>query len=210
MGLGQRLTVDGTIRKIGAPWSAVDHLPGLHLLVPQRFPLYAFLAGAVIVSLWLAREAGRHRWALGLLVVVAILPHLGANWWKVQLNTPAFFTSGAYKRYLGPDDHVLTTPFIGDNMRWQAEEEFPFKLAGGGVGAFPESYTRYPAFGMLLSGQLTPNYARDLRDFIAAKRVTAVVVDKRYLSPDRRRLFASLGVRPVDTGGVLVYRLPGA
>ena len=94
-------------------------------------------------------------------------------------------------------------------MRWQADERFRFKLAGGGVGAFPPSYTHYPTFGMLLGGSLSPGYQAELRRFVAAKGVTAVVADKRGLTAERRRLFDSLGVRPLDTGGVLYYRLDG-
>jgi len=47
-----------------------------------------------------------------------------------------------------------------------------------------------------------------LRRFIAAKDVTAILVDKSYAGP-WRKLFGTLGVRPLDTGGVLFYRLRG-
>ena len=57
-GLGHRLTVDGEITRLGLPWAAFDHFPGLELLVPQRFPLYAFLAASLIVALWLAAGTG--------------------------------------------------------------------------------------------------------------------------------------------------------
>jgi hypothetical protein len=209
-GLGHRLTVDGDITRIGLPWAALDHLPGLKLLVPQRFALYAFLAAAVIVAVWLSSRPSVPRWALAALVVVAMLPWLGGSYWETPLATPAFITSGDYRRYLDQDDHVLTLPIIGDAMRWQAEEDFPFRLAGGGVGAFPESYTRHPVFGTLIAGGPLPaGYEQQLRRFIADKNVTAIVVDKTYLDESRRRLFASLGVRPLDTGGVLLYRLDG-
>jgi hypothetical protein len=36
--------------------------------------------------------------------------------------------------------------------------------------------------------------------------VTAIVVDENYLGP-WRRLFGTLNVAPVETGGVLFYRL---
>jgi hypothetical protein len=208
-GLGHRLTVDGDITRIGLPWSAVDHLPGLELLVPQRFPLYAFLAAAVISSLWLAvRGSGVMRWALALAAVALMLPWVGGSYWKTPLSTPEFFAAGIYRDYLDEDDHVLTIPIIGDSMRWQSEEKFDFELAGGGVGAFPESYTRYPIFGTFISGgPLPPNYAAELRRFVRDKGISAVVVDKTALNPERERLFASLGVDPLDTGGVMLYRL---
>lgn len=208
-GLGHRLTVDGDITRIGLPWAAVDHLPGLKLLVPQRFPLYAFLAAAVIVAVWLSRRPSLARWGLVALAVASMLPWTGGHYWKTPLSTPSFFTSGSYRSYLDEDDHVLTIPVIGDSMRWQAEEGFPFELAGGGVGAFPQSYTRYPIFSTFIfsEGSLPPHYRYELRRFVDDKGVTAIVVDKTALNRERRRLFDSLGVRPLDTGGVLLYRL---
>jgi hypothetical protein len=58
----------------------------------------------------------------------------------------------------------------------------------------------------LLTGHTNPNSAAQLRDFVRAKGVTAVVVDETVPGP-WRTLFGTLGVRPVSTGGVLVYRL---
>jgi hypothetical protein len=208
-GLGHRLTVDGDTTRIGLPWTAIDHLPGLKLLVPQRFPLYAFLAAAVIVAMWLAARPSRIRWGLAAVVVVCTLPWVAGDYWKTPLRTPEFFASGIYRSHLDKRDRVLVIPIIGDSMRWQAQERFPFELTGGGVGAFPESYTRYPVFSTFIFSpeQLPPDYAPELRRFIRDKGVTAVVVDKAALNPARLRLFDSLGVRPVDTGDVLLYRL---
>ena len=101
----------------------------------------------------------------------------------------------------------MPVPIIGDSMRWQAQEDFPFKLVGGGVGAFPEEYRSFPAFGMLISGQAGPNANEELRRFVDAKGVTAIVADKAHVGPDRQRMLDSLGVKPLDVGGVLLYRL---
>ena len=209
-GLGHRLTVDGDVTRLGLPWSVVDRLPGIELLVPQRFTLYAFLAAALIVALALSGRPRVPAWGLGLLAVVAIVPWVGSAYWKAPVYTPAFFTTGEYRSRLSENDRVLPLPIIGDSMRWQAEEDFPFKLVGGGVGAFPKGYTRYPAFGMLISGEAGPNAAREMRRFVRAKGVTAVVAEKNSIGPGRERMLASLGVEPVDTGGVLLYRLKPA
>ncbi|HEY7599020.1 MAG TPA: hypothetical protein VH741_03755, partial [Candidatus Limnocylindrales bacterium] len=206
-GLGHRLTVDGDVTRLGLPWSVVDRLPGIELLVPQRFVLYAFLAAALIVALMLARGPRPASWALGLLAVVAIVPWVGSAYWKAPVHTPAFFATGEYRKHLSSLDNVMPIPIIGDSMRWQAEADFPFKLVGGGVGAFPREYTDYPAFGMLISGQAGPNAAAELRRFVRAKGVTAVVAEEATLGPERRRMLDSLGVRPSSVGGVLLYRL---
>ena len=109
---------------------------------------------------------------------------------------------------------MLTIPAWGPNERWQADTGFRFQLADGYAGnPFPASYTRYPTWNTLLTGDLTPGYASQLRRFVAAKGVTAIVVDETVPGP-WTKLFGTLGVRPVSTSGVLVYRLhhssPGA
>ena len=102
---------------------------------------------------------------------------------------------------------MLTIPAWGPNERWQADTGFRFKLAAGYAGnPFPLSYSRYPTWNTLLTGRLTPDYRAQLRRFVLAKGVTAIVVDKTVSGP-WRTLFGTLGVRPVDTGGVLFYRL---
>ena len=207
--LGSLLRVHDHLTRIGLPWSDLAHFPGLRLLVPQRFAMYAFLAAAVIVALWLSSRVSTWRWALVLVAAALMVPNFGSPAFKTPLNDPPFFTSDAYRAYLRPSDRVITIPIIGESMRWQAETHFGFQIAGGGLGTFPASYTRYPTFLTLLSGRLTPDYAAQLRAFVADKGVTAVVISKRQVTPQWLKLFASLGVRPVDTGGVLFYRIRG-
>jgi len=125
-----------------------------------------------------------------------------------------FFSSGAYRAYLQPSDRVLTIPAWGPNERWQADTGFRFRLADGYAGnPFPASYTRYPTWNTLLTGRLTPDYAAQLRRFVDAKGRDGDRRGERVPRP-WKTLFGTLGVRPVATGGVLLYRLghrsPGA
>jgi hypothetical protein len=205
--LGEELLVRGKLTGIPMPWSLFDGLPVLEHAIAVRFALFAILAAAVVVALWLV-GGGAGRWALALLVVASFLPDLGNRAWHTDIRDPAFFDSGRYRAHLKPADHVLTVPVWGPNQRWQANTGFDFKLAAGYAGnPFPPSYSRYPTWNTLLNGRLTPDYAPELRRFIRDKGVTAIVVDKRARGP-WARLFGSLGVRPLDTGGVLLYRLP--
>jgi hypothetical protein len=89
-------------------------------------------------------------------------------------------------------------PIAGSNQRWQAETGFDFKIAGGYLStAFPEEYTRYPTWNTLYTGELTPDYGAQLRRFILAKGVDAIVVRKRELGLGPwRKLFASLNSAP--------------
>lgn len=79
-------------------------------------------------------------------------------------------------------------------------------MAAGYAGAYPASYTRFAIWSALLTGTMPPRPAAALRAFVVAKCVTAVVVDPSFPGP-WRALFATLGVRPIATGGVLFYRL---
>jgi hypothetical protein len=206
--LGPGVIVRGKLTDITLPWELVDDLPLLQYLVVSRFSLYVTLAAAVVVALWVV-PGGIARWALTALAIAAIVPWVGHTIWQTKITTPAFFESGDYRSELGADDRVLAVPVGGPNERWQAEADFRFKLVGGYLStSFPKGYTRFPTWMTLRTGQLSPDYARDLRRFVRAKDVTAVVVDKREPGP-WRQLFDTLGVRPSDTGGVLVYRLSG-
>jgi hypothetical protein len=205
--LGRGLRVRGELTDIWLPWDLVADLPVLKHALSVRFALFVTLAAAVIVSMWLS-PGGAARWVPALLVVASILPAVGNSVWRTDIRDPAFFATGEHRDYLESDDHVITIPVLGPNERWQAKAKLGFKLAGGYLGTrFPDGYTRYPTWHTLLTGRLTRDYALELRRFVRAKGVTAIVVDKGYEGP-WTKLFGTLGVRPVDTGGVLFYRLP--
>jgi hypothetical protein len=205
--LGGRLIVRGHLTGIWLPWSLFAHLPVLRYAITLRFALFTVLIGGVIVAMWLARGRSVARWSLAALVVASFLPNVGNAAWHTNIHDPAFFSSGAYRAYLKPADHVLTVPPWGPNERWQADTKFGFELAAGYLGnPFPAGYARYPTWNTLLTGRLTPDYAVQLHRFVTDKGVTAIVVDRTYTGP-WTTLFGTLGVRPTQTGGVLVYRL---
>ncbi len=210
--LGRHLNVRHQQTSIPMPWDLVAQLPVLRYAIPVRFALFVALPAALIVALWLSssslrgsRQIGAA--ALAVLVIASIVPDVGSSAWNTHIADPAFFSSGSYRGYLKPSDNVLTIPVWGANERWQADTGFRFNLSAGYAGQqFPQEYARYPTWNTLLTGRLTPDYAAQLRRFVADKRVTAVVVDQTVPGP-WRTLFGSLGVKPVATGGVLLYRL---
>ncbi|MGZ4186503.1 MAG: hypothetical protein ACXVSF_14135, partial [Solirubrobacteraceae bacterium] len=213
--LGATLFVHGHKMSIHGPWWVLKHLPVLRYAIPVRFAVFYVLPAALMVALLLSRwslrqPAGVAAWALAAVAVAFIVPNVGSSSFDTRIADPPFFASGAYKAYLHPSDNVLTIPAWGPNGRWQANTGFHFNLSDGYAGnPFPPAFTRYPAWNMFLTGRLTPDYAAQLRRYIADKRVTAVVVDRSVPGP-WTKLFGSLGVRPVATGGVLVYRLRSA
>jgi hypothetical protein len=204
--LGEKLIVRGRLTDIPLPWAVLGDLPVLEHAIPVRFALFVALAAAVIVALWVT-AGGVARWALTVLVIASFLPNVGDASWETNINDPAFFETGEYRDHLQPADHVLTVPVWGPNERWQADTEFAFKLAAGYLSnPFPPSYSRYPIWDAFLTTELPRDYAGELRRFVRDKEVTAIVVDKRHPGP-WRKLFGTLGERPLDIGGVLFYRL---
>ncbi|MGZ4180810.1 MAG: hypothetical protein ACXVUL_09050 [Solirubrobacteraceae bacterium] len=212
LALGATLFVHGHKTSIHGPWWLFKHLPVFRYAIPVRFAVFYVLPAALMVALllsrWSPREpAGVAAWGLAAVAIAFIVPHVGSSSFDTRIADPPFFASGAYKAYLRPSDNVLTIPAWGPNERWQANAGFRFNLSDGYAGnPFPPSFTRYPAWNMFLTGRLTPDYAAQLRRYVDAKRVTAVVVDQSVPGP-WTKLFGTLGVRPVATGGVFVYRL---
>jgi hypothetical protein len=212
LALGAHLFVAGHKTSFPLPWLVLKQLPVLRYVIPVRLAVFFFLPAAVIVALMLSRATPRSAgglavWALGLLSIASIVPDVGNMAWRTPIVDPPFFADGDYRTYLRPTDNVLTIPAWGPSERWQAETHFRFRLSAGYLGnPFPPAYSRYPAWNMFLTGRLTRDYAAQLRRFVAAKRVTAVVVDATAPGP-WTKLFGTLGVRPVAVGGVLLYRV---
>jgi hypothetical protein len=208
--LGAHLQVGGDTTSIPLPWWVFGELPALRYAIPARFAVYAFLAAALIVAMWLAWRPSLARWALVALVLASFLPAVWSEVWHQPLTEPPFFERETYRSYLEPTDRVLTVPSWGPNLWWQAKERFPFRVAGGYVGAFPESYARYPIWNVLLTGgPMTSESPAQLRRFVRDKQVTAIVVDQT-VPGDWAGLFGSLGRPSREIDGVLFYRLEPA
>jgi hypothetical protein len=204
--LGMKLTIAGHQTGIPLPWALVHHLPLYRYALPVRLGVFSALLTCVIFAIWLARTRSRWRWAGAALVLLALLPSLSAPVWSSNTSDPRFFADGTYKRYLRARDNVLTIPAIGPNERWQERTGFAFRIVGGYLGAFPDTYTRYRAWTALLAGRPTADWPAVLRTYLVAKRVSAIVIDRR-LGPRWPALFTSLGMRPQAVDGVLLYRL---
>lgn len=211
--LGDTLHVGGDRTGVPLPWAGFAELPLLRYAIPIRFSLFVFLAAGLIVALWLAWRPSGARWALALVVMVSLLPAVGDAAWHTRLSHVPFFADGGYEAFLDESDRVLTVPVNGRAMHWQAQADFSFDLAAGYVGQDPESYSRFPIWNELVAAPVDPRAAQaaaesagELRRFLADKGVT-VIVAERSIGVPLRRLFASLGARPIETGGVLLYRL---
>jgi hypothetical protein len=193
------------------PWAFVHDLPLFDQVLAIRLTVFAALAAAVIVASWAAgRRSGLARVLLPALAALAIVPDPGAGVWSTAYTVPRFFTDAAYRGCLAPGEIVLPIPISqGNEMLWQVESGFRLRMAGGYVGpATPSSFMNPGSFAYITTGnRLGADRVDELRSFIAAMRVTSVVVD-----PGQAGLVSG-ALDPIAhgrrVGGVILYHIAG-
>jgi hypothetical protein len=214
LSLGPFLIVGGR-PIIPLPGLVVGALPIIGKALPARLTMYALLTLAIITALWLGNDAVP-RWArvlTGLVVVASMLPNLSASFWTSATDVPPFFTRALYAKYLSPDETVVVLPYgiNGDSMLWQLESGWYFRMAGGYAGNPPLEFRQWPivrAFYRVGMVEL-PAAGDQLKAFLAVHRATAILVDDRE-AEIWRPLMATLGVAPVQAGGMTIYRVAPA
>lgn len=211
LAFGPGLKVTG-LTTVLMPWWPFSHLPLLRYVLAYRFMAYATLAIALAAALWLSptRSVNRTRasWAVALVAVALTLPWAGSASYHHTQSVPAFFTSDAYKSVLKPTDRVFALPYgtFGSSMAWQEAADFDFQLVGGYAEPPPESYELPVIQELGRAGTFAPADAQALRDFLAAKGATVIVVDAADPGPGLAVLQA-LGLKGTSTGGVILARL---
>ena len=212
---------------IPMPWSVLARVPALGQALPSRLSMYLWLVGAILTARWLAgggrgsvpvpgsrsgerraRTRSALRWALVAVAAISILPVVPP---PATVAVPPLFVDGRYRRYLQPNEIVLTIPFSNPDaeMLWQVEARFGFRLAGGYVGGrpIPSGERSQRAFhGLLWDRPLrVPAYA--LRSFLVRHAVGAVLIAPGAAT-GWEPLLAELGLRPIRAGGLTIYRVP--
>ena len=214
--LGPGLQVAGVHRAGPLPWALASHVPLLRMALPARFMVYAWLMLGLLAALWLAEPTRRAwvrwgKWAVAGLCVAALLPNIALPLWHARTDTPPFFATQLYRRYLVPERNTLVIPFgsNGHSMLWQAETDMAFPMAGGYVHAcaIPAEYQRWAIVATFLSERKLPGFQNQVRAFLGHFDVANVVVDPRAEGP-WAALFSAVPVRPVRVGGILLYRVP--
>jgi hypothetical protein len=148
-GLGPVIHVHGT-DLIPSVWLPALFLPVLNNALPARFVLYAFLTLSITITLWLCDSHGRTsiRWLFAIAAVISVLPDAVPE----SPATLPFFSQRTYRDYLLPDETVAVLPFAfnGEAMKWQAQSNFFFRVAGGYFSVIPQEYTAWPIVPALL------------------------------------------------------------
>jgi hypothetical protein len=217
---GPWLTVGG--RRIALmPGALLAKLPLLRHALPVWFTMYLMLGAALVVAMWLAASGTSRaaQCAVALAAVLFAMPRLSSAFWDTPVDTPPLFLSGAYRHYLRPAEIVVPVPYgwRGNSLMWQAQTNMYFRMAGAWTGPPPEEFQRWPAMVALFNGKYLPDPELQLKAFLAAHQVTAVLVDASIKdSPDvqqrqqYRTVLAALGPAPAAAGGVLIYRFTPA
>jgi hypothetical protein len=216
LSLGTELHVAGDDTGVWMPWSLLHSLPVFDHVISPRFWVYAVLAIAIAVALWLAEPTTRPwlRWAVAALGLALLIPNVSSDFWDGRPTNPSFFTSDEYKRHLREGERVLALPYarFGSSMLWQADTGMHFDMVEGYVSPeYPREFRDDPYFQTLISAQAAGDEAvSGMRDFLERRGVTAVVVAEGTPSSDVWAfVLGGLGIKPVRTGGVLVYRVEG-
>src|SRR5206468_7215739 len=102
------------------------------------------LWGGVVAARSRARARGPWawiRWAIVLLGAALLLPITSSSVWYPYDRTPGFFTDGTYATVLHPGENVfVVTETNGEEMLWQSESDFLFRMPEGYIGVLPAGY----------------------------------------------------------------------
>jgi hypothetical protein len=138
--LGPHLHIGGHLTRIRLPWRAVQAVPVIDNMLPNRLMLYVFLLAGLLVAVFadavLAHRNPRRK-VLGVvalaLALLALLPRSPAP--STRLAVPPFFASAVVRR-IPPGSVVLVAPFAHypptvAPMLWQAMSGMRFRMPEG-------------------------------------------------------------------------------
>jgi hypothetical protein len=212
--LGAHVVIDGHTTSVATPWLLVSKLPLLRFALPARFVVYAWLALAIAVALWLGQSSRRFlRWVLFACVVASLAPNQTGVPWATKVDAPPLLREPTLARYVPDGSTVLALPFgiAGDSMFWQMEAEFRFRLAGGYVSvSVPGGYRHYVHLLRSMKGGPSPaaHTEPNLCQFVRFTG-TSIVLLRDDAPGSWRTLLAPLEVRPRHAYGFFIYNLAG-
>jgi hypothetical protein len=216
LSLGPTLHIGGN-SSVPMPAALIATVPLLKDSLPDRYPVYLWLALGVIAAVWLGSEPRtRHdTWARYVLVglgTILILQGVGTPRAPVHrpLTAPGFFTQGIYRAYIQPGEIVLPfTRKTGDELVWQAETGMYFRMPHGYVGIYPKR-AGLSDIRSVFTRPLGSGGGAALTEFLERHHVRIVIAMNR-VPPDWRALIGSaVSTKRVRVAGVSVYRVRAA
>ena len=206
--LGDALHVGGD-RIVTMPWALVGDLPIFEHMLPARLTLYVALAAGIVVAQWVASATGGDRILLPMLSVIALIPTLGPGTWRLTPDQPSFF-AGAYRSCLARGDNVLVLPYnyTGNQMLWQAQTDFYFRMAGGYVSVEIPTFFYKWAIVRVVNDHVPDGGAADILALARGTGASTLLVEQSDPTP-WGSVLASVKPR-LSVGGMDVYGLlPG-
>lgn len=226
--LGSRLHIAGHITGVHLSWRAVQAVPVIDNVLPNRLMLYVFLLAGLLVAVFADAVLAHHnprRKALGVvalaLAMLPLLPRSPAP--STRLAVPPFFTSRAVRR-IPPGSVALVAPFAHypptvAPMLWQAISGMRFRMpegyfvgtdAAGRAQFGPTATPVSRAMEAIQAGRSpptpTPAVHAALVGVLRGWRVQTVLVGPMGHQATMARFFSALlGRPPTPLGGVLAW-----
>jgi hypothetical protein len=240
LSLGPDVTFHGRKLNVPSPWGLVVDVPVLNSAVPTRWALAIAPVVGILLALGYDRADGlarrypsaarQIRFATVTILAMALLPIVPTTLPTHRLPpTPAFVTSGAWKRYVAGDRTVVTLPLpdgtYSDPIRWSAQTGQDMRIPRGYFLA-PKNDPRRPYDrSALFSARIRPTslFFDKVRQegkipVVTQKRRADMVRDLRYwragvviLAPQehddvlRTAMTQLTGMKPRADGGVWVW-----
>jgi hypothetical protein len=207
--------------EVPMPWSLFAPLPLVGRARPGRLIVYALLFASISAAMWVAglRWAVSTTWArlrvvgswmLVVLAVVAFLPRLGSDIWTIPVPTVSFIHSGQYRQYLKPHEIVAVAgPYRGQQLFWQAETDFAFRLASWYQGFLPEDYRQIQTALQVRGGDVRIQDGPAILAYLRAHQVRVVIVGKGVKRSVVTRLASILGTPGERVGGITLFPVVG-
>ncbi|MGH3120737.1 MAG: ArnT family glycosyltransferase [Streptosporangiaceae bacterium] len=221
LAVGPNLVVTSVHHTYPLPWAGLWNLPLARSAEPSRFIVFAVLALALALALWLAKNNTSKlwqaaRWAVGLLAVAVILTDSPTSYQAVQPvpagwqlgvhpenRLPAFVTGGLYRQYLKPGEIVVILTGRGNaGMLFQAASDFYYRIAGGYINASLTPVNALPHPVTLLARPSKAAVAM-FDDYARSSGLGAIVVEQAWEEPWMN--LSRLGMRGKSVGGVTIY-----
>lgn len=171
LALGPHLHILGEpVRPV--PWVWFYGLPLLSAILPCRLALYAWIAAALLLAVWLAERPGWRRYlaVLACLAVLAPAQSFDRNWRSLPL--PSVFKA------VPAQARVLVLPEFGMEMGWQYLSNMRFVLVGQGYlgTGWPLPFAHWPLFQALWENRFGGINPQEFSAYLATYGVQDVAV----------------------------------